>query len=50
MKYGHICKDENNKKIKDASVKAMAFQKIEAHKLLCDNNPAVKISSASFYI
>ena len=49
MKYGHICKDENNKKIKDASGKTMALQKIEANKLLCDNSPAVKISPTSFY-
>ena len=48
MKDRHICRDRNNKKIKDASGKTMTLQKrymcftiSEAYKLLCDNNPAV---------
>ena len=56
MKDRHICRDRNNKKIKDASGKTMTLQKgymcftiSEACKLFCDNNPLVKISHTSFY-
>ena len=56
MKDRHICRDENNKKIKDASGKAMTVQKrymcftiSEAYKLFCVGNPAVKIGHTSFY-
>ena len=56
MKDWHICRDRNNKKIKDASGKTMTLQKRyicftirEAYKLFCDNNPAVKISHTLLY-
>ena len=56
MNGRHVCRDTNNKKIKDASGKTMTLQKRymcfpinEANKLLCDNNPTVEISHTSFY-
>ena len=56
MKDRHICRDRNNKKIKDVSGEIMTLQKryrcstiSEAYKLFYDNNPAVKISQTSFY-
>ena len=53
MEDRHICRDRNNKKIKDPSGKTMKLQK----RYICfaisepykDKNPAVKISSTSFY-
>ena len=56
MKDRPICRDRNNKKIKDASGKTMGLQKrcmcftiSEACILFCNGNPAVQISCTSFY-
>ena len=56
MKDRRICRDRNNKKIKNASGKTITLQKrymcltiSQAYKLFCDNNPVVNIIHPSFY-